>query len=78
MYYVDREISVTIIKIKLNYKLDIATAKAVKTLQRLKSPLVMQSPPTRTQVKSVLTILAIAISKEIKPFPLITNKYFTV
>ena len=54
-----------------------ATAKAVKTLQRLKSPLVMQSPvvaargkslPTRTQVKSVLTILAIAISADGIPF----------
>ena len=28
----------------------IATAKVVKTAQRFKSPLVLQSPPTRTQI----------------------------
>ncbi|WP_373540620.1 hypothetical protein [Chamaesiphon sp.] len=28
----------------------IATAKAVRTAQRLKSPLVLQSPPTRTEI----------------------------
>jgi chromosome segregation ATPase len=34
---------------ELNAKIDtIATAKDVRTLQRLKSPLGMQSPPTRT------------------------------
>jgi hypothetical protein len=47
--------------IERRYLVDfIATAKAVRT-QRLKSPLVMQSPPTRTNQKNVLTNLATAI-----------------
>ena len=40
----------------------IATAKAVRTAQRLKSPLVLQSPPTRTQIQSVLTDVATAVA----------------
>ncbi|WP_310483115.1 hypothetical protein [Chamaesiphon sp. VAR_48_metabat_403] len=39
-----------------------ATAKAIRTAQRLKSSLVLQSPPTRTNISSVLTALAIAIN----------------
>ena len=41
----------------------IATARAIKTLQRLKSPLMLQSPPTRTEITSVLIALATAIPR---------------
>ena len=40
---------------------DIATPRAIKTAQRLKSQLMLQSPPTRTGISSVLTTLATAI-----------------
>ena len=39
----------------------IATARAIKTAQRFQSQLMLQSPPTRTGISSVLTTLATAI-----------------
>ena len=45
----------------------IATAKAIRTAQRLKSSLVLQSPPTRTDISSVLTALATAIPPKMEP-----------
>lgn len=39
----------------------IATAKDIRTLQRLKPPLVMKSPPTRTNQKNVLITVVVAI-----------------